>query len=154
MLIFFKLFFYLLYLFMIISYNTLLPFDKPVAVDIGIVFDPIPVRDKVIEFDVVAMTTNVSNDLSNVVIVLYFLLFLDLFLSLKYVINYLTLLIWLLKLLTSFILFLIAVLNQSIFSNGADGYNLLLFWSIYMPWNRKIAQVQAFSGVIGVYYFR
>ena len=32
------------------------------AVDIGITIKPIPVRDSVIELDVVAITTNVSND--------------------------------------------------------------------------------------------
>ena len=62
---------------MIISYSTLLPIDKPhaVAVDIGITINPIPVRDKVIELEVVAIITNVSNDFSIVVIVLYFLYF-------------------------------------------------------------------------------
>ena len=72
---------------MIISYSTLLPIDKPhaVAVDIGITIKPIPVRDKVIELDVVATITNVSNDFSIVVIVLYFLYFFYdlLFFSLK-----------------------------------------------------------------------
>ena len=59
---------------MIISYSTLLPIDKPhaVAVHIGITINPIPVRDKVIELEVVAIITNVSNDFSIVVIVLYF----------------------------------------------------------------------------------
>ena len=59
---------------MIISYSTLLPVDKPhaVAVDIGIAINTIPVRDNVIELDVVAIITNVSNDFSIVVIVLYF----------------------------------------------------------------------------------
>ena len=58
---------------MIISYNTLLPIDNPhaVAVDIGIAMKPIPVRDKVIELDVVAIITNVSNDFSIVVIVFF-----------------------------------------------------------------------------------
>ena len=57
---------------MINSYNTLLPIDNPhaVAVDIGIASKPLPVRDKVIELDVVAIITNVSNDFSIVVIVL------------------------------------------------------------------------------------
>ena len=65
---------------MIISYSTLLPIDKPhaVAVDIGITINPIPARDKVIELDVVAIITNVSNDFSIVVIKLYFLYFFDL----------------------------------------------------------------------------
>ena len=63
---------------MIISYITLLPIDNThaVAVDIGIAIKPILVRLKVIEPDVVATTTNVSNYFSIVVIVLYFLLFL------------------------------------------------------------------------------
>ena len=94
---------------MIISYSTLLPIDNAQAdaVDIGITIKPIPVSDYVIELDVVAIITNVSNDFSIVVIVLYFLyLFFDLwFLSLEYVIISLILLIWLLKLLTSFIFF-------------------------------------------------
>ena len=57
---------------MIISYITLLPIDNPhaVAVDIGIAIKPIPVRDKVIELDVVAIISNVSNDFSIVVIFL------------------------------------------------------------------------------------
>ena len=61
---------------MIISYSTLLPIDKPhaVAVDIGITLNPIPVRDKVIELDVVAIIPNVSNVFSIVFIVLYFLI--------------------------------------------------------------------------------
>ena len=61
---------------MIISYSTLLTIDKPhaVAVNIGIT-NPIPVRDKVIELDDVAIITNVSKDFSIVVIVLYFLYF-------------------------------------------------------------------------------
>ena len=72
---------------MIISYSTLLPIDKlhAVVVDIGITINPIPVRDKVIELDVAAIITNVSNDFSIVVIVFYFLYFFFdlLFLSLK-----------------------------------------------------------------------
>ena len=59
---------------MIISYSTLLPIDNPhaIAVDIGIVIKPIPVRLKVKEFDVVAIITNVSIDFKIVVIVLCF----------------------------------------------------------------------------------
>ena len=72
---------------MSISYSTLLPNDKAhaVAVDIGITINPIPVRLNVRELDVVAIITNVSNDFSIVVFVLYFLnFFFDLvFLSLK-----------------------------------------------------------------------
>ena len=42
---------------MTISNSTLLPNDNPhvVAVDIGIAFNPIPVRDNVIKLDVVAI---------------------------------------------------------------------------------------------------
>ena len=113
---------------MIISNITLLPIDNQhaVAVDVSIAIKPIPVRLKVIEFDVVAIITNVSNDFSNVVVVLYFLyFFLDLlFLSLKYVIISLMLLIWLLKLLTSFNFFSNLCSKSISFSNGADGYNL------------------------------
>ena len=72
---------------MIISYNTSLPTDNPhaVAVDIGVAIKPIPVRDNVIELDVVAINKNVSNDFYTVVIVLYFLYFFLVlfFLSLK-----------------------------------------------------------------------
>ena len=48
---------------MITSYNTLLPVDNPhvLAVDIGVAIKPIPMRDKVMELDVVAIITNVSN---------------------------------------------------------------------------------------------
>ena len=42
------------------------------AVYIGITIKPIPVRDNVIELDVVAIITNVSNDFSIVVIVYIF----------------------------------------------------------------------------------
>ena len=49
---------------MIISRITFLPIDNPlaVAVDNGISIKPIPVRFNVIEFVVVAIITNVSND--------------------------------------------------------------------------------------------
>ena len=59
---------------MITSYNTLLPIDNPhaVAVDIGITMKPVPVRDNVIDIDVVAIITNVSNDFSIKVIVFNF----------------------------------------------------------------------------------
>ena len=104
---------------MITSHFTLLQIDNPhaVAVDNGIAIKLIPVRLKVIELDVVAIITNVSNDFDIVVTVLYFrYLFFDLlFLSLKYVIFSLMLLIWLLKLLTSLNFFPIFVLNQNFF---------------------------------------
>ena len=60
-----------------ISCNTLLVIDNPhaVAVDIGMVINPITVTDKVIEVDVVVIITIVSNEFSNVVIVLFFLYF-------------------------------------------------------------------------------
>ena len=95
---------------MIISYTTLIPIDNQhaIAVDIGVAINPIPVRDKVIELDVVAIVTNVSNDFNIVVNVLCFLFFfLDLqFSFLKYVIISLMLLIELLQLLKSFNFFL------------------------------------------------
>ena len=50
---------------MIISYVTFLPIDneQAVEVDIGVAVNPIPVRLNVIKLDVVAIITNVSNDL-------------------------------------------------------------------------------------------
>ena len=59
---------------MSISTITLLPFDilHAVAVDIGIANILIPVRLNVIQLDVVAIITNVSNDFNIVVIVLCF----------------------------------------------------------------------------------
>ena len=119
---------------MIILYITLLPTDNPhaVAIDFGIAIKPIPVRLNVIELDVVVMITNVSNDFFIVVKLLNFLyFFLDLFLSSKYVIIYLMLLIWWLKLLTSF-KFSSSLCSKSICSIGADGYNQSHFWSIYI----------------------
>ena len=90
---------------MIISHITLLPLDNPhtVPVDFDIAISPTPVRLNVLELDVVSIITNVSIDFNIVVNVLYFLyFFLDLlFFSLKYVNISLSLLIWLLKLLTS-----------------------------------------------------
>ena len=70
-------FLYFLYLFMILSYITLLPIDNPhvVAVIIGIAIKPIPVRLKVIELDVVATITMLSKNFNIVVKVLYFLCF-------------------------------------------------------------------------------
>ena len=71
---------------MIISYITFLPIDEThaVAVDIVIAIKPIPVRDKVMELDMVVIITNVSKDLNIVVIVLYLFFLLDLlFISLK-----------------------------------------------------------------------
>ena len=59
---------------MIISYSTFLPIDKAHAdaVDIGLTIKPIPVRERVIELDIVTIITNVSNDFSIVLIVLCF----------------------------------------------------------------------------------
>ena len=70
-------FLYLLYLFMIISYITLLLNDNPQvdAVVIGVTIKPIPVRLKRIELDVLAIIAKVSNDFNIVVSVLYFLYF-------------------------------------------------------------------------------
>ena len=138
---------------MIISCITLLPNDKPhaVAVDIGIAINPIPVRDSVIELDVVAIITNVSNDFSIVGIVLYFLYFFFqlLFLSLKYVIFSLMLLMWFLKLLTSFNFFS-DLCSKSIMSSGALGYNLF-----FVPFTcykvNKFAKVKTLSSVVKRY---
>ena len=57
---------------MIVSYNTFLPIDNAQAdaVVIGITIKLIPVSDNVIELDVVAIITNVTNDFSIVVILL------------------------------------------------------------------------------------
>ena len=121
---------------MITSFSTLLPIEiaDADAVDIGITIKPIPVGLKVTEFDVVAKITNVSNDFSILVIVLYFLYFFFdyMFLSSKYVIISLMLLIELLKLLTS-LNFFSNFCSRSKFSiDGAVGYNLSVFWSIYI----------------------
>ena len=120
----------LLYLFIIFSYITLLPLENPhaVATDIGIAVKPIPVGDKVIELDVVAIKTSVSNDFNIVFNVVYFLdLFFDLlFSSLKYVMTSLMLLIVLLKELKSFKFFLIFVLNHY-FLTGQMGTIYLFF---------------------------
>ena len=64
----------IVFLCMTISTITLLPFDIPhaVAVDIGIANNLIPVRLNVIQLDVVAIITNISNDFNIVVIVLCF----------------------------------------------------------------------------------
>ena len=118
---------------MILSYTTSSPIDNPhaVAADFGIGIKRIPVKLNIIELDVVAITTNVSNDFNIVVSVLYFLyFFLDLlFLSLKYIINFLILLIELLKLFISFNFFPY-LCSESLFFNGADGYILFVFCSI------------------------
>ena len=90
---------------MIISYITLLTNDNLHAapVDIGIAIHPFPVELNVIELEVVARITKVSNDFNVVGIILYFsFFFLDLLcLSLKYVIISLMLLIELIRLYTS-----------------------------------------------------
>ena len=124
---------YLLYLFIITSFITLLQIDNPhaVAVDSGIAIKPIPVRDNVIELDVVAIITNVLNDFNIVVYVLYFLyFFLDLlFFSLTYVVISLILSIEILKLLMS-IPFFSSLCYKSNFFNGAERYILSAFASI------------------------
>ena len=64
---------------MTISYNTLLVIDNPhtIPLDIGMTIKPIPVSDNVIELDVVAIITIVSNDFSIVdnVFLFFILLF-------------------------------------------------------------------------------
>ena len=69
-------FLYLLRMFIIISFSTLLPIDNPhaVAVDNGFATKPISVSGNVLEPDVVAVITNVSNDFSIVVKDFYFFL--------------------------------------------------------------------------------
>ena len=120
---------------MIASYKILLPIDKAHAdaVDRGITIKTIPVRDKLIEVDVVVIITNASNDFSIVVSVLYFLyFFFDLLLfSLKYVINSLMLLIWLIKLFTSFSFFLIVFLDLYFLIVVLMGLIYLFLWSFY-----------------------
>ena len=86
--------------------NTLLPNGRVQAIptDFGKTIKSTPVIDKVIEIDVTPMITILSTD-SNIVLREFHILniFFDLlFLCLKYVIISLMLLIWLLKLLTSF----------------------------------------------------
>ena len=119
---------------MIISFISLLPIDElhAVAVVVVITIKPIPVRDKVTQLDVAAIMTNVSNDFNKIVIVFIFSVFLFgfVFLSLKYVIISLMLSIEMLKLFTAFNFFSTQC-SKSIFSNGADGYNFCVFWSIY-----------------------
>ena len=71
-------FLYLLYLFIIILCNILLPKDRVQAIpaDIGKIIKPKPVTDKVIEVDVAAMITVLSIDSKTVFRVFYFFLFL------------------------------------------------------------------------------
>ena len=87
MLVFLIIFLYLLYLFMIISYFTLLlsVIPQTTEIDIGIAIKPIPVRLNVVELDFVPIKRTLSIDFSIVVIVLCFLYFFFdlLFLSLK-----------------------------------------------------------------------
>ena len=68
---------YLLYLFMIILCNTLLPKDRVQAIpaDMGKTIKPIPAVDKVIEVDVAPMITIGSID-SNIVFRVFFFSFL------------------------------------------------------------------------------
>ena len=120
---------------MIFLCNNLLPNVRKQAkpADMGKIIKPTPVTDNVIEVDVAPMITTLSTASNIVFTVLYFLyLFFDLwFLSLKKVILSLKLLIELLKLLASFIFFS-NLCSKSIFSNGALGYNLSVFASIYI----------------------
>ena len=69
--------FYLLYFYIAIPYNILIPIDNfyAIAADIGKAINPIFVTDNGIKLDVVAITTIVSFDFINVVIVLSFLYF-------------------------------------------------------------------------------
>ena len=71
-------FLYLLYLFMIILCNILLPNDIPQAIpaDIGKTIKPIPVTDRVIEVEVAAMITILSTDSNTIQ---SFIIFLSLF---------------------------------------------------------------------------
>ena len=88
---------------MINSCNTLLLIANPqtIPLDIGITIKSIPVRLNVIDFDVVAILTNVSKDFNILDNILYFIFcFVDLwFLFLKYVILALIFLIQSVKLL-------------------------------------------------------
>ena len=65
---------YFLYLFMIISCNTLLTNDKvhTIPVDTVKIIKPIPITDKIIEVDVAPMITIVSTDSKIVLRVIYF----------------------------------------------------------------------------------
>ena len=116
---------------MIISHITLVPCDNEQAdaVVIGITTRLIPVRLNVIELDVVAIRKNVLNDFNivvNVPLFLYF--FLDLlFLSSKHIIISLMLLMWFLKLLTTFNFFLIVVPNKHFFLVVQMGTIVLFF---------------------------
>ena len=120
-----------------LSYITSLPADNSLAVtvDIGIAFNPNPVRDNVIELDVVAMMTIVSNDFNAVLKVLCSSQFFSdwLFLSLNYVIISLLLFFDLLKLFTTLCFFSKVCSKSKFFScSGADGFNLSAFWSSYI----------------------
>ena len=59
---------------MIISYSTFFPIDSPhaVAVDDSIAIKPYPVRESVIELDVVARKANVTKDF-NIVVNVFFI---------------------------------------------------------------------------------
>ena len=114
--------------------NTLLPIDRVQAIpaDIGKTIKPTPVIDGVLGVDVAPMIMILSRD-SNIVfrVLEIFYLFFDLlFLFLKYVMISLTLLLWLLKLLTTFNFFFNLCSRSIFFSIGAEGYNLFVFASI------------------------
>ena len=115
--------------------NILLPKDRTqtIPANNGRTIKPTPVTDSVIDVEVVAMITILSTHSNIVFRILYFLyFFLDLLiLSLKDVINFLMLLTWLSKLFTSLIFFS-NLCSKSIFSNGAVGYILSHFCSIYL----------------------
>ena len=114
----------------LIFYSIQIDNPHDIPVNIGITIKPILVRINVIELAVVAIITILSNDFTIIIIIWYFLyFFLDvLFLSLKYVHIFFMSLLWVLKLLTSFNFFS-NICSKSLFSNGALGYNLSVFWS-------------------------
>ena len=136
---------------------TLLPNGRVHAIpaDIGKIIKPIPIFDKVIEFDVAPLITIVSTDSNNLFRVLYILdLFFELWsLSLKYVIFSLILLIGLLKLLTSFIFFSNRC-SKSIFflmvQMGIFYHNFGLFLEHNLS---KLTKVKPFSCVTKMYHF-
>ena len=75
------LFFAFIILFITISFITFLLIFNPhsIPLDIGIIINPIPLRDIDLQLDVVAIITIVSIDFNIVVNILYFLhIFLDL----------------------------------------------------------------------------
>ena len=111
---------------MIISYITLLLIDNPhaIPVDIGIAIKPIPVRLTVIRLDVVAKSSNVSNDLLiqilfyNFYIPFWFFFIFEMFYHFFNVGDRVN--------KTNYIFFC-NLCSKSFFSNGAEGNNLSHF---------------------------